>query len=111
VGYLGHESCTETGSVFEVGSGWIAKLRRQQAYGLILPITSPITIEDVANNFDEVRPHGARPAALRKGIRLTGNVKLVQVPLPPLTRSSILTMVARPSRCARATRPAASLRT
>ena len=60
VGYLGHESCTETSSVFEVGSGWIAKLRRQQAYGLILPITSPITIEDVASNFDEVRPHGAR---------------------------------------------------
>ena len=31
VGYLAHESCEETGSVFELGAGWIAKLRWQRA--------------------------------------------------------------------------------
>jgi len=27
VAYLAHESCEESGSVFELGAGWIAKLR------------------------------------------------------------------------------------
>ena len=55
VGFLAHEATTETGSVFEVGSGWIAKLRRQQAHGAILPISAPITVEDVADSIDEVQ--------------------------------------------------------
>jgi hypothetical protein len=27
VAYLSHETCEENGSVFELGAGWIAKLR------------------------------------------------------------------------------------
>lgn len=27
VGYLAHESCDENGSIFELGAGWISKLR------------------------------------------------------------------------------------
>jgi len=27
VAYLSHESCKETGSIFEIGAGFIAKLR------------------------------------------------------------------------------------
>jgi hypothetical protein len=30
VAYLSHESCTETGSLFEVGGGFAAKLRWQR---------------------------------------------------------------------------------
>ena len=31
VAYLSHDSCTENGSVFEVGGGFVAKLRWQRA--------------------------------------------------------------------------------
>jgi multifunctional beta-oxidation protein len=54
VGFLAHEATTESGAVFEVGSGWIAKLRRQQAHGVILPITTPIAPEAVAERIQEV---------------------------------------------------------
>ena len=55
VGYLAHESCTETGSCFEVGSGWIGKIRREQTHGAILPTNKAISVEDVARNWKIVR--------------------------------------------------------
>ncbi|NLR41065.1 MULTISPECIES: SDR family oxidoreductase [unclassified Novosphingobium] len=33
VGWLAHETCSETGSLFEVGGGWVSKLRWQRTRG------------------------------------------------------------------------------
>lgn len=52
VGFLAHESCEETGQIFEVGGGWIAPLRWQRANGGAMP-NGAITPEGVKQVWDK----------------------------------------------------------
>jgi 3-hydroxyacyl-CoA dehydrogenase/3a,7a,12a-trihydroxy-5b-cholest-24-enoyl-CoA hydratase len=54
VAYLCHESCAETGALFEVGAGWVARLRWQRTKGVFFPMSQPITVEKVADNWDKI---------------------------------------------------------
>jgi NAD(P)-dependent dehydrogenase (short-subunit alcohol dehydrogenase family) len=54
VAYLAHESCTESGSIFEVGGGFIAKLRWERADGIRLDPRKPIEPEDIAGAWDRI---------------------------------------------------------
>ncbi|KAJ3413977.1 hypothetical protein HDV05_007266 [Chytridiales sp. JEL 0842] len=61
VAFLGHESNAETGGVYEVGSGWCAKVRWQRTGGVGFPVNKPLLPEQVASrwaditNFDDGR--------------------------------------------------------
>ncbi|MEM9773978.1 MAG: SDR family oxidoreductase [Chloroflexota bacterium] len=54
VAYLCHESFNETGQVYEVGGGFMSKIRWQRSKGHLFPVSDGLTIEDVAANWDSV---------------------------------------------------------
>ncbi|KND01081.1 uncharacterized protein SPPG_04173 [Spizellomyces punctatus DAOM BR117] len=54
VAYLGHESNTETGGVFEVGSAWVAKVRWQRTGGVGFPVNKPLLPEHIAAKWAEI---------------------------------------------------------
>jgi len=49
--YLTHESCTETGKVFEAGAGWYGTVQQWRSNGKILPSAS---LEDISENWSEI---------------------------------------------------------
>jgi len=49
-----HESNQESGGLFEVGCGWVSKLRRQQSQGIGFDTKSSITPEMIRDKFSQI---------------------------------------------------------
>ena len=54
VAYLCHESSLETGHTFEVGAGWVARVRWQRGRGAFFPLDKALTPEAIAERWGEI---------------------------------------------------------
>src|SRR5580704_17714643 len=58
VAWLCHESCAETGSLFEVGGGFIGKLRWERAEGTVFRLSRQLTPEQVEAKWPAICDFG-----------------------------------------------------
>ena len=54
VAYLCHESCDVNGGLFELGGGWVSRLRWQRTEGHCFPVDAELTPEDIRSQWSRI---------------------------------------------------------
>ena len=58
VAWLCHDSCEENGGIFEVGGGFIGKLRWERTEGKLFPVGKPLSVEQVQGAWKNITDFG-----------------------------------------------------
>jgi len=90
--YLCHESSKENGGIYEVGAGFIAKVRLQRSRGAIFPINKDLTPEQIRDGFNEVidfSEGATNPAAINEATAAIMQRVLNQNSEPPRIGQSV----------------------
>jgi 3-hydroxyacyl-CoA dehydrogenase/3a,7a,12a-trihydroxy-5b-cholest-24-enoyl-CoA hydratase len=77
VAWLCHESCDETGSLFEVGGGFVGKLRWERTEGALFKLSRPMMPEAVKEKWSRIADFGkaSHPANVTESMQpILGNL-------------------------------------
>lgn len=82
---LSHESSTETGQLFEIGGGWVSKLRWEQSQGVRFDPKSEFSAEMLLSRWDEVKnfENSIHPNDITNTLKVIGDIVGVELGLAP----------------------------
>lgn len=77
VAWLVHEQCAENGSLFEVGGGYVTKLRWERSGGAMLNLQGSDSIEQIAGSWDQITSFGTSDHPADFGQAMSTFVKIM----------------------------------